>query len=79
MKQYVYNGKNEKDFYLEFIHNVRCDLFREPSDDSEVNEPYGVIVVPKDYDTNWIAYRNFYLGWEIVIAPITEQFIKREY
>ncbi len=30
----------------------------------------------KDYDTNWMAYRNFYLGWKVVISPVAERFIK---
>lgn len=73
MQQYVYNGKNEKDFYTEFIHNVRCDWYKDPTDDNEVDEPYGVIIVPKDYDTCWMAYRKNYLGWEVSISPVAKQ------
>ena len=29
MQQYVYGGKNEQDFYMEFVHNVRCDYLKE--------------------------------------------------
>ena len=79
MQQYVNNGKNEEDFYFEFIHNVRCDYSKKPTDDGVMDEPYGVIIVPKDYDTDWIAYRNFYLGWKVVVAPVAERFIKTEY
>ena len=76
MQQYVYGGKNEQDFYMEFVHNERCDYLKEPTDDYQVGEPFGVIVVPKDYDTCWIAYRNYYLGWKVIVAPVTIQYIK---
>ena len=46
MQQYVYGGKNEQDFYMEFVHNVRCDYLKEPTDDYQVGEPFGVIVAP---------------------------------
>ena len=65
MQQYVYGGKNEQNLYL-----------KEPTDDYQVGEPFGVIVVPKDYDTCWIAYRNYYLGWKVIVAPVTIQYIK---
>jgi len=68
MNQYIYNGQSEKAFYNEFVHNVRCNHMTDPSDDSNVIEPIGVIIVPKDFDTCWIATRHYYLGWKIVIA-----------
>lgn len=77
MNQYIYHGQNEKEFYNEFIHNVRCDYLLDPTDDNDVTEPLGVIIVPKDYDTCWISKRKFYLGWKIVIAPVAYQFIKK--
>lgn len=76
MEQYIYRGENEKEFYKAFIHNVRCDYFKEPTDNNEVENPYGIIVVPKDYDTCWMAERNYYLGWKVVVAPVALQFIK---
>lgn len=79
MDQYIYRGENEKDFFLAFVHNVRCDYRKEPTDDSVVDLPYGTIVVPKDYDTSWMAYRNFYLGWKVVIAPVAEKYIKKRH
>ena len=51
---------------------------RDLSDDSAVEEPYGVIVVPKDYDTSWMAYRSFYLGWKVIIAPVALKHIKAD-
>lgn len=76
MEQYIYRGESEKDFYMEFVHNVRCDYLKSSTDDRKVESPYGTIVVPKDYDTCWMANRNFYLGWRVVVAPVAKEFIK---
>ena len=64
MEKYIYRGENEKEFYKAFIHNVRCDYFKEPTDNN------------KDYDTCWMAERNYYLGWKVVVAPVAMQFIR---
>ena len=78
MNQYIYRGQSEEDFGKEFIHNVRCDYLSDVQDDSFVENPYGTIVVPKDYDTCWMAKRNYYLGWKVVVAPVTIQYIKED-
>lgn len=39
-----------------------------------MNDTY--IIVPKDYDTCWMAYRNFNLGWKVVLAPVAEKYVK---
>ncbi len=72
MQQYRYHGQSEKAFYMEFVHNVRCDFGRDPGDDSEVKEPYGVIMIPKEFATCWIAYRNYYLGWKVIRMPTAD-------
>lgn len=40
-----------------------------------MNDTY--IIVPKDYDTCWMAYRNFNLGWKVVFGSCCREICKR--
>lgn len=84
MKQYIYRGENPREFELAFLKNVGLDSvsFR-GSDGTEgipgdypTDDPFGVIIIPKDFEDCWLADLHFYMDWKVVVASAPRQFVK---
>lgn len=78
MDRRIYLGEDERAFYLAFLRSVTLDDIAtdDPDDDEEQDPPCGVVVVPKDYESCWLAGRKSYLGWKVVLAPVAKELVE---
>lgn len=79
MKKYIYRGETERDFYLAFSKAHDLEEFHLRIGDEEAekpDKPMGIIIVPKDYENEWIAKLDYYLDWLVMVAPVASQFVK---
>jgi len=78
LKQFLYRGEIEEEFYQKFTQVVEYKIDANNPNNLEVasEPPYGVIIVAKDHESCWISYYKYYLGWKIVFAPVAIQFVK---
>lgn len=75
---FIFRGETERDFYLVFsqAHDFEEYTHDRHEDSAPQGPPLGYILVAKDYESDWIAYRKYYLGWFVVVAPVASRFLK---
>ncbi len=77
--KFFFHGEAEREFYLVFSTSHDLDEYYIRVGDEEAVEPerpLGTIIVPKEYENSWIAFRRYYLDWEVVIVQVEGQFIR---
>lgn len=78
-KKYIYRGESKRNFYLAFAKAHKLGEYHHRVGEEEAEAPkeiLGVIIVPKDYENEWIAKLDYYLDWRVVVAPVASTWVK---